>query len=133
MSSNLAISPTVFSPAKSIGFFERLKISYGPNLLLSVNVLKIIGTAIEDIPIAYRIGMFIATRAVLHCTACSTFRNIRKAKYSTQDFVSDLPISFHRDPARSSPSFNENPVDVVSNEASSVQGDEPMSQRAVSF
>ncbi|KAK1232611.1 hypothetical protein PQX77_004231 [Marasmius sp. AFHP31] len=135
MISSLVVSPLDVSFARNTGLVKRLKLSVMAKdlptfsksllrhsqgyylLLLGVNILTTIGTTIKAIPNVYQIGIFIATRALLHCTACSIFRNVGKAKYNTQDFASDLPISFCRDPVGSSPTFDESPVDVVSNEA----------------
>ncbi|KAJ8074052.1 hypothetical protein PM082_012344 [Marasmius tenuissimus] len=72
-------------------------------LLFSSNLSLITIIAIEKIPLAYRVGFVVLTHVVIHCNACSVFRNVGIAKYTPQDIILDeLPISFYRDPSRRS-------------------------------
>ncbi|KAJ8074035.1 hypothetical protein PM082_012326 [Marasmius tenuissimus] len=69
-------------------------------LMLSFNLLVSIGIAFNGIPLAYRIGTLVIAMTVLHCVACSTFRNIAKSKYETDVMIMDglPPIEFSRNP-----------------------------------
>ncbi|KAK1225837.1 hypothetical protein PQX77_011198 [Marasmius sp. AFHP31] len=114
-SGSLAMSPLNFPFTKDMGFVERVKTSVTAKdlptfsksllrhsqgyylLLLCVNLATAIGISIHAIPLAYRVGMLVATHAVLHCAACSIFRNIGKAKYLDQELIDNLPLLFRRD------------------------------------
>ncbi|KAJ8074059.1 hypothetical protein PM082_012351 [Marasmius tenuissimus] len=119
-SSSLVMSPLDFPFTKDMGFVEKVKTSVMAKdlptfsksllrhsqgyylLLLCVNLTTAIGISIHKIPLAYRVAMLIATHAVLHCAACSIFRNVGKAKYITQELINDLPLSFRRDHSQDS-------------------------------
>ncbi|KAJ8077043.1 hypothetical protein PM082_001466 [Marasmius tenuissimus] len=113
-SSAFVLFPADFPFVKKIGFIQRVKASITAKglptfsksllrhsqgyylLLLCTNLLTAIGISIQVIPLAYRIGMLVATHSVLHCAACSIFRNLGKARYVTQEPIDDLPLSFRR-------------------------------------
>ncbi|KAJ8074039.1 hypothetical protein PM082_012330 [Marasmius tenuissimus] len=127
MSNSLVLSSPDFPITKNVGFIARVKTSITAKdlptfsksflrhsqgyylLLMSINLLTTIGISINAVPLAYRVGTLFVIYAVLHCASCSIFRNIGKARYVTQDFIDDLPISFYRsEPSPSSSRYGAN-------------------------
>ncbi|KAF9265187.1 hypothetical protein L218DRAFT_957365 [Marasmius fiardii PR-910] len=118
-SSGLILSPPDTEGGRQSGLFDRLKLSlsakdvpfFSKSLLrhsqwyflwlLGLNLSTIVGIGLSLIPLAYRIGWLVIWHVVLHCRACSVFRNVGAVMYTLQNeqvHIQDLPISFSRNP-----------------------------------
>ncbi|KAJ8074024.1 hypothetical protein PM082_012314 [Marasmius tenuissimus] len=106
---------------------------YNFMFILGFNLLASIEIAIDTVPLAYRVGFLVIAVTIIHCGACSTFRNIAKSKYETEVMMFDNlpPIVFSRNPDVSPSGTGDFREAVPPNEASGTHENESGARRAV--